>query len=118
MPNSPELLVKLNESKDPDAMVLVQMAARGADFSKPHKPDFAFEAAKEADAQAIAETLHSLGCQVRMYEPDDENPNYGVVGERVMVLELAVLNRLTDQFEALARTNNAVYDGWGAEIVE
>jgi regulator of ribonuclease activity B len=118
MPNSPELLAKLYESKDPDAMVLKHMVAEGADLSKPHKPDFAFEAAKEADAQTIAETLDSLGYEVRMYEPDDENPNYQVVGERTMVLDLAVLNRLTDQFEALARTNNATYDGWGAEIVE
>lgn len=108
----------LNESKDPDAMVLKHMVAEGSDLSKVHEPDFAFEAAKEADAQAIAVTLHSLGYEVNMYEPDDENPDYQVVGKRAMVLDLVALNRLTAQFEALARANNAIYDGWGAEIVE
>ena len=118
MPNSPELLAKLDRSKDPDAMVLKQMVAEGADLSKVHKPDFAFEAAKEVDAQAIAETLDSLGYEVKIYEPDEENSPYQVIGERAMVLDLAVLNQLTERFEALARANNATYDGWGAEIVE
>ncbi len=118
MPNSPELMAELSKSKDPDAMVLYEMAAQGADLSKVHKPDFAFEAIREADAKAIAETLDSQGYKVRMYEPCIENPNYGVVGERGMVLDLAELTRLTEQFEALARIYNATYDGWGAEIVE
>ena len=118
MANSPKLLAELSKSKDPDARALKEMVAQGADLSKVHGPDFAFEAVKEADAQAIAEALDSLGYEVRMYEPDDENPNYQVTGQRAMVLALAELSRLTKQFEALARTNNAIYDGWGAEIVE
>lgn len=120
MANSPELLAKLSKSKDPDAMVLKEMVAQGADLSKVHEPDFAFEAVKEADAQAIAEALDSLGYDVRMYEPESngENPNYQVIGVRAMILDLAELNQLTKQFEALARENNATYDGWGAEIVE
>lgn len=61
MPNSPELLAKLHGSIDPDAMVLKHMAAEGADLSKVHEPDFAFEVAKEADVQAIAGKLYSLG---------------------------------------------------------
>ena len=72
----------------------------------------------EADAHAIAEKLHLLGYEVRMYVPDDENPNYGVVGARATVLELATLNQLTDEFESLAQVHNSTYDGWGAEVVE
>ena len=34
------------------------------------------------------------------------------------VLDLQVLNQLTIQFEKLAAKHNAIYDGWGAEIVE
>ena len=108
----------LSKSQDPDAMVLRQMIEEGADLSKAHEPDFAFEAGNESDARGIAGALDALGYEVTLYEPDEDNPNYQVVGKRTMVLDLAALNRITGQFEALARINDATYDGWGAEIVE
>jgi hypothetical protein len=106
------------DDKDPDAMVLLEMEKIGADLSKPHEPDFAFEAAEESKAKALADELRALGYNVELYEPDDDNPNFQVAAKRSMVLDLKVLNRLTLEFEALAEKHNASYNGWGAEIVE
>lgn len=118
MPTPSELIAALQGSEDPDAMVLLQMAKQGADLRKPHEPDFAFEVALQANAEAIANELARLDYDVELYLPDDECPDYQVIAKRVMVLELAVLNRISDDFEALADKYEASYDGWGAEIVE
>lgn len=108
----------LKHSNDPDAMVLAQMAENGADLTKPHEPDFTFVITEPGTAQALADELDTLGFHVAIYTPDEDNSGYQVVGKRVMVLDLRVINQLTVQFEALANKHNAIYDGWGAEIVE
>ena len=118
MPTLPALLTMLKHSNDPDAMVLAQMAENGADLNKPHEPDFAFVMTEPETAHAVADELDTLGFHVDIYTPDEDNSDYQVVGKRVMVLDLRVINQLTVQFEALANKHNAIYDGWGAEIVE
>ena len=118
MPTPPELLLTLQGNDDPDAMVLLEMAKVGADLSKPHEPDFAFEVAEQASAEALAKDLCALDYDVQLYEPDAESPAYQVIATRVMVLDLQDLNMLSIQFEALAAKYEAIYDGWGAEIVE
>lgn len=118
MPTPPELLAALQENEDPDAMVLFQLAKMGTDLRKPHAPDFAFEVAGQANAEALAEELSRLDYDVQLYPPDDENPEYQVIAKQVMVLNLSVLNQLSVKFEALAEKYEASYDGWGAEVVE
>ena len=121
MPTPVELISALKNSKDPDAMVLSLMIENGSDITKPHEPDFAFEVNNQIDADKIADELVALGFQVEIYTPNNENPenkNHQVVAKRIMVLDLQVLNQLTLQFEALAKNHGAIYDGWGAEIVE
>lgn len=94
------------------------MAQIGADLRKPHEPDFAFEVAEQENAKALAAELARLDYDVEIYPPDDESPDYKVNAKRVMVLTLEILNGLSADFEALAKKYEAVYDGWGAEIVE
>ncbi|MFM7519253.1 MAG: ribonuclease E inhibitor RraB [Planctomycetota bacterium] len=118
MPTPPELLAALSGNKDPDAMVLLQMAEVGADLRKPHEPDFAFDVPIRESAEALAQELCQLDYDVQLYEPDDDNPEYKVVAVTTMVLHLGVLNQLSIKFEALAEKYGASYDGWGAEIVE
>jgi Regulator of ribonuclease activity B len=118
MPISAELLAELEDHDDPDAMVLLQMAQIGADLQKPHSPDFTFEVEDEPAALALAAELAALDYSVRLYAPDRENPGYQVIAQRTMILELSTLMSLSQAFEALAARHGAVYDGWGAEIVE
>ncbi|AVS62416.1 hypothetical protein C8241_12625 [Paracidovorax avenae] len=118
MPTPPELLASLEGSDDPDALVLLQMAHVGADLRQPHSPEFAFEADDEASALALAHELAALDDSVQLHAPDAENPGYQVIAQKHMLLELSALNILSQEFEALAKRHAAVYDGWGAEIVE
>ncbi|AVS67223.1 hypothetical protein C8245_17385 [Paracidovorax avenae] len=118
MPTPPELLASLEGSDDPDALVLLQVAHVGADLRQPHSPEFAFEADGEASALALAHELAALDDSVQLHAPDAENPCYQVIAQKHMLLELSALNILSQEFEALAERHAAVYDGWGAEIVE
>jgi hypothetical protein len=118
MSPSPELLGSLQGNDDPDALVLLQMVQIGSDLQKPHSPEFAFEAETEPSARALAKELAELDYLVEIYPPDQDSSAYQVIAHRSMVLELAPLMKLTRQFEALAVRHGAIYDGWGAEIVE
>jgi regulator of RNase E activity RraB len=118
MPTDPTVIGTLKRSQDPDAMVLVQMAEHGADLTKQHEPDFAFEIPTKEAAEKVAAELFANGYRVEVFEPDEENPRHQVLAKRLMVLDLLTLNKLTIQFEALAKKYGGIYDGWGAEIVE
>ncbi len=118
MPTPPEIIATLEGNSDPDAKVLLQMAEIGADLTKPHEPEFAFEASTQTNAIAIGNQLSTLGYSVELYGPSDENPNYFVVAKCTMVLELNSLIQRSAHFEILAQQYSVSYDGWGAEIVE
>jgi Regulator of ribonuclease activity B len=118
MPTATELVAALRMSQDPDAMVLVQLAEQGSDLSKAHEPEFVFDVAARADAEAIARALSAGDFEVRLYEPDSDNADYQLVAVRLMVLDLQALNELSQEFEALAKEHSASFDGWGAEVVE
>lgn len=118
MPTSPELLSTLKKSDDADAKVLAQMAEIGADLSKPHRPEFCFDADTEAQANLVAEDLKRLEYDVEIYLPDKDNDFYQVVASTWMVLDLTAMNDVSKKFEILADQHGVNYDGWGAEIVE
>jgi hypothetical protein len=120
MPTPDSLLATLRGNTDPDARVLVLLAETGSDLRKPHRPEFGFEAENRSIAQAIAEEIASLDFEVELQlpQPEDEIPTYWVIAQRTMVLEWSVLVDLSAQFEVLAGKHGAIYDGWGAEIVE
>ncbi len=118
MPTPPELIAALQQSdEDPDAKVLLDMIEVGADLTQPHEPEFVFEVAEQANAEALAQALSGLDHEVALYLPEDERTVYTVVAQRVMVLDLAELQQMAVKFEALAEEHEASYDGWGAEIV-
>lgn len=118
MPTPIEIIDMLRTVNDADSSVLLQMAELGADLRKPHLPDFAFETPSEISAEAIADALVELSFDVEIYPPDESNPTYQVVGKKEMALHYPSLAKLSIAFEKLANEHDAVYDGWGAEIVE
>ncbi len=113
-----EIIATLRGNKDPDARVLIKMADLVADLRKPHEPDFAFEVPEKLEAAALANELKTLGFNVELYEPVDEEPYFQVIAKKTMVLTLEVLNQHSDLFEVLAERHQGSYDGWGADIVE
>ncbi len=112
------LIASLQGSQDPDARVLLQMLELGANLARPHRPEFAFDMPSLETAEGITQALEASGWLTECFGPDDDNPDFLVIARREMLLDLAVLNDLSRQFEALAATHGGVYDGWGAEIVE
>ncbi len=118
MPTPIDIISTLRSVNDADSSVLLQMAELGADLRKPHLPDFAFEADNEISAEAIADALINLEFEVEIHPPDESNETYQVVGRKKMVLSYETVADLSSKFEKIAAEHEAVYDGWGAEIVE
>lgn len=118
MPNDPSLLDRLHNNDDPDAQVLAEMVELGADLSKAHVPQFAFDVAQEAAATALAEALAQLDFDVQIFGPEAGAPTFQVVAARSMVPELETMTALSEQFRTLAQVHGVVYEGWGAEIVD
>lgn len=116
MPTPPDLLARLKDNDDPDAMVLFRMAELGADLSLPHMPEFTFDAQSRSAAMALASDLENLNFDVRIFAPADGEPSWQVVASRTMVLDLDSLIALSAKFEKLADSHGAIYDGWGASI--
>ena len=118
MPTPIEIIESLRSVNDADSSVLLQMAELGADLRKTHLPDFAFETDNITSAEAIADALVDLGLDVEIHPPDESNQSFQVVGKKEMTLSYQAVAGLSITFEKLALKHKAVYDGWGAEIVE
>jgi regulator of RNase E activity RraB len=103
---------------DPDALLLAQMLEAGSDLSKPHQPEFLFDVENAADVEQLADELVELDFDVTVYEPQQAGELFQVVAKCEMILALSSLQNLSAEFERLAEKHRAVYDGWGAEIVE
>lgn len=106
------------DHSDPDALLLEQMREAGSDLSKLHRPEFIFDVAHANDVDNLANELTELSFDVAVYEPEIAGEMFQVVAQCEMVLTLPTLQSLSAEFHTLAEKHHAVYDGWGAEVVE
>ncbi len=118
MPTPPEIVESLRENPDPDAKVLFHLSQAGSDLTKPHKPDFAFFFDSEAAAKAAEWKLAERGFETSIEPPDENHDRYLVVGVTTLIPTLATIQRLSEEFYALAEELDGEYDGWGAEAVD
>lgn len=110
--------------ENPDAQVVAALKETGSDITKPHKVEFVFEVDK-ASVDPLVSALESLGLDIYIYAPAPDTTSGGtaeqvfeVVAHKTMLLDVATLNQLSAQFEAMATQHQASYDGWGAEVVD
>ena len=111
-------LFDLFKAKKPDLdhMVLDQLKKAGSNLSKPHNIDFFLYFSTQESAAEAAVTLKAEGFQVRV-QPAAQGPNWLCQANKTMVPELSVLQKIRQDFNALAASKRGVYDGWGTETV-
>ena len=107
---------KNRDENHPDAKVIQQLIAVGADLKKPHKPDFKFDFKDLEDARAVAKILLGQGFKSKIYAPQEGFPTYELVAEKEMIIEFNSMADLTDSFRKLSKEYNGTMSGWGTPI--
>jgi hypothetical protein len=100
-------------AKDKD--VLDQLRSAGSDLTKPHHIDFYLYLPSEADAEAAATELRSMGYSVTV-RPGANEINWVCVASRAMMPTTRELRDARVVFKRLATRYRGAYDGWEAAI--
>lgn len=106
------------DGNHPDARVIRQLLAAGADLNKPHQPDFQFEFGKLEDARAVAGELKSRGFAREIRGPDVDGQLYELIARKEMIIEFESMAGLTDGLRELAVKHRGELIGWGTSVEE
>jgi hypothetical protein len=99
--------------EDEDAEAIAELRELGLDLTKPQTIDFAFFFPELKPAERLAPKLQAKGFQTRI-RPAGGGKDYFLYARKRMVVTQEAMVELRRQFEALAKTGNGEYDGWGA----
>ncbi len=98
-----------------DNDILDQLRAAGSDLSKPHEIEFYLYVPHEADAEAAAEELRSVGYGVKVSAGPD-NINWQCLASRKMMPTIDGLTGARVVFKRLAQRYNGAYGGWETAV--
>jgi len=109
----------ISEHGERNAALRLRFEARKADLSEPRPIEFHFWAWTQRDAAVLARGLYEMGFLVRLLAPapvDGDAERWAVEGGAKIPLEQALGAELTEKLVRLAVKEDAVLDGWGANI--
>ncbi len=100
---------------DLDESVRIQLRKAGSDLPKPHKIEFFIYFPTQALAEQAASRIRYEGFQVEV-EKAAKGDAWLCFTTRTMVPELAALQKIRRDFDAIAGSLKGDYDGWGTEV--
>lgn len=106
-----------SKKADPDQMVLEQLKKAGSDLSKPHNLEFFIYFSTKVDAMEIAQRIKEAGFAVDVKQAA-QGPGWLCVATKMMIPELAALQKIRRDFSTLAATKRGEYDGWETAVVK
>lgn len=104
---------QISIAEQQDARVIDNLRHNGADVTKVHDIDFFLVFTRQSDATAIAKKLRVLGYHVVGVNPTATAKQWEIHAKRKMVPELGAMQASTRALQALAKTRDGYYDGWG-----
>jgi regulator of RNase E activity RraB len=110
-------LLRSKSKKDLDGSVLVQLRKTGSNLSKPHSVEFFLYFPTKAAAETAASSIRNAGFEVTVKRAA-QGDSWLCFATKVMVPELSDIQRIRQDFTALATSLNGEYDGWGTQIVK
>ncbi len=100
--------------QETDELVLRQLAARGADLTKPRHAIHYLYFAEEADARTAAEVIEQAEWETTLSPPDDRIAEWSLRAEGYRVIGSATVGAFRAWFEQIATECDGEYDGWEA----
>ena len=107
----------LAKTNDPDHLVLQELKKAGSNLSKPHKIEFFLYFKSHASAEAVAPSIKNLGFDIEVRQ-SAQGTDWLCLATKAMVPELAALQKIRRNFNAIAAANDGEYDGWGPGVVK
>ena len=104
-----------SKKADLDDSVRTQLRKAGSDLSKPHKIEFFIYFPTQAVAEQAAARIRDEGFQVEV-EKAAKGDAWLCFATKRMVPDLAALQKIRHDFEALTVSLKGDYDGWGTEV--
>ena len=98
-----------------DTEVLDQLRSAGSNLTKPHRIEFYLFLPSQADAEAAAAELRSMGYSVTVGGGPNQN-NWLCLASRTMMPTMQELTDARVLFKGLALRYKGAYDGWQAAI--
>jgi regulator of RNase E activity RraB len=102
---------------DLDQSVLVQLKKAGSDLTKPHRIEFFLYFPTQAVADQAALTIRNAGFEVAVRKAA-QGDHWLCFATKIMVPELADLQKIRRDFVSLAVSMGGEYDGWGTPVVK
>ena len=100
---------------DGDEAVLVQLRKAGSDLSKPHQIEFFLYFPSQDAAEQGAAQIRNTGFDAKV-QLSAKGDSWLCFATKRMIPDLASLDKIRIQFEALAGKLGGEYDGWGTPV--
>jgi regulator of RNase E activity RraB len=105
------------QKTDLDQSVLLQLRKSGSNLSKPHKVEFFLYFPTRPVAEQARFKILAAGFEVEV-ERAAQGESWLCFATKEMIPALGDLQRIRQNFEALGRSMNGEYDGWGTAVVK
>ncbi len=106
-----------SKKPDPDEAVLVQLKKAGSDLSKPHKIEFFLYFPTQSGAEQAGQRIKREGFDVKVQRAAQGN-DWLCFATKTVVPDLAVLQKIRRDFNAIVASTGGEYDGWGTGVVK
>jgi Regulator of ribonuclease activity B len=115
---SPGFLERLLRGKPPedtaalDQLVVRQLRGLGADLAKARHVRHFLYFEHERDARAAADEIAEADYDVSVTAPEEDEPNWLVVGQGYRVIGADTVAGFREFFEQVSERHHGEYDGW------
>lgn len=108
-------LFRSKKKTDLDQLVLAQLRKSGSNLSKPHNIEFFLYFPTQSLAEKAGLNVRDAGFEVEVRKAGTGD-SWLCFATKTMVPALPDLQRIRQNFTALAASVNGEYDGWGTQI--
>lgn len=105
----------LYQSADPDQSQIDQMSKASVDMSKPQEIAFTLHFSNAHDEAKACVSIYEKKFDVESDRPEKADEKWTCIARKTMVPELKVLQKIRQDFGAIAAKNKGSYDGWTIE---
>jgi regulator of RNase E activity RraB len=108
-------LLGCSKKPDLDESVLIQLKKAGSNLSKPYHIEFFLYFPTQEIAEQAAPKIRASGFTVEVKQAA-QGTDWLCFATKTMVPDLSALQKIRQDFDALAASLNGVYDGWGTPV--